>query len=94
MAEEFTIELSRDQALVLSDWLDKVIGTQRFDAVADEDVAVWSALHRISGTLETKLVEIFMPDYGERLEAARERLLDDLGDYFVQERQARRSKDD
>jgi hypothetical protein len=94
VAEDFTIKLSRDQALVLSDWLEKMIGTERFDAVADEDVAVWSALHQISGALETTLAEVFMPDYGDRLEAARARLLDDLGDFFVQERQARRNSGD
>lgn len=90
MAEDFTIKLTHDQALVLSDWLDQVIGTQRFDAIVDEDIAVWSALHRISGTLETSLAEIFMPDYTARLDGARARLLADLGDYFVQDRQARR----
>ncbi|MEH1098018.1 hypothetical protein V6V16_02400 [Micromonospora sp. CPCC 205561] len=51
---------------------------------------VWSALHRISGTLDKSLVEIFTPDYTARLDAARTRLLTDLGDYFVQERQVRR----
>jgi hypothetical protein len=72
---------------VLSDWLDKVIGTERFDVIVDEDIAVWSALHRISGALDKSLAEIFMPDYTTRLDAARTRLLADLGDYFVQERQ-------
>ncbi|MER7330467.1 MULTISPECIES: hypothetical protein [unclassified Micromonospora] len=90
LTEDSTIKLTHDQALVLSDWLDKVIGTERFDATVDEDIAVWSALHRISGTLDKSLVEIFMPDYTARLDAARARLLADLGDYFVQDRQARR----
>ncbi|SCL36801.1 hypothetical protein GA0074692_4449 [Micromonospora pallida] len=90
MADDFTINLTRDQALVLSDWLYNVIGTERFDAIANEDVAVWSALHRISGALETSLVEIFMPDYAARLEAARARLRAGLGDYFVQKCQPKR----
>ncbi|MFG1887067.1 hypothetical protein ACGFIR_04260 [Micromonospora sp. NPDC049051] len=90
MAEDFTIKLTHDQALVLSDWLDKVIGTKRFDAIVDEDIAVWSALHRISGTLDKSFVEIFMPDYTARLDAARTRLLADLGDHFVQGRQVQR----
>ncbi|MGW4499151.1 hypothetical protein ACWENR_11115 [Micromonospora sp. NPDC004336] len=90
MAEDFTIRLTHDQALVLSDWLDKVIGTERFDVIVDEDIAVWSALHRIGGTLDKSLVEIFMPDYTARLDAARMRLLADLGDYFVHERQVQR----
>ncbi|BCL15442.1 hypothetical protein [Micromonospora sagamiensis] len=91
MADDLTLRLTRDQALVLSDWLDKVIGTQRFDAIADEDGAVWSALHSISGTLETSLVEIFMPDYPARLDAARARLRADLGADVVQDRQPQRN---
>ncbi|MEV4479543.1 hypothetical protein [Micromonospora coxensis] len=90
MAEDFTIKLTNDQALVLSDWLHRVIGTERFDAIVGEDTAVWSALHRISGTLDKSLMEIFMPDYTARLDAARTRLLADLGDYFGQERQVQR----
>ncbi|MEH0937749.1 hypothetical protein [Micromonospora psammae] len=69
----FAIKLSHDQALVLSDWLDRVIGTAAFDRLVD-DPAVWSALYSISGPLETSLPELFMPDYKARLEAARERL--------------------
>ncbi|GAB2446158.1 hypothetical protein [Streptosporangium sandarakinum] len=77
---EFTIKLTQDQALVLSDWLDRVIGTAEFDDLVGEDRAVWSPLHLIAGTLETSLVEVFMPDYSGRLDAARERLLHTLGE--------------
>ena len=76
-----TIKLTRDQALLLSDWLDRVIGTAEFDGVVNQDRAVWSPIHQIAGTLETSLEEIFMPDYDVRLAAARERLLDDLGEF-------------
>ncbi|WP_324608117.1 hypothetical protein [Streptomyces sp. 142MFCol3.1] len=38
------------------------------------DRAVWSPIYTISGTLDTTLSEIFMPDYGPRLEAAKQRL--------------------
>ncbi|WP_281594747.1 hypothetical protein [Micromonospora sp. WMMD882] len=90
MAGDVSIKLTQDQALVLSAWLDKVIGTARFDALADEDVAVWAALHRISGALETSLAEIFTPEYAAHLDAARERLRADLGADFVQDRQPQR----
>ncbi|MEU0554286.1 hypothetical protein [Dactylosporangium sp. NPDC006015] len=81
MAEDdFTIKLTRDQALVLSDWLDRIMGTAEFDSLVNQDRAVWSPLHRIAGTLETSLVEVFVPDYPARLDAARERLLDGLGE--------------
>jgi hypothetical protein len=36
---EFTINLTQDQALVLSDWLDRVIGTAEFDDLVGEDRA-------------------------------------------------------
>lgn len=78
--DDFTIKLTHDQALVLSHWLDRVIGTATFDQFVNQDRAVWSPLHQISGALETSLAEIFAPDYGARLDAARERLLDTLGE--------------
>ena len=80
MPEEFTINLSHDQALVLSHWLDEVMGTREFDTIVNRDRAVWSPLHHIAGTLETTIPEIFAPDYTRRLEAARERLRATLGD--------------
>ncbi|GAB4050876.1 hypothetical protein [Catellatospora paridis] len=81
MTEEgFTLKLTHDQALVLSDWLDRMIGTADFDTFVNQDRAVWSPLYRISGALETSLVEVFSPDYAALLAAARERLLDTLGE--------------
>jgi hypothetical protein len=76
----FTIKLTRDQALVLSDWLDRMMGTTEFDALANQERAIWSPLHTIAGALDKSLVEIFMPDYSARLRDARERLLDSLGE--------------
>ncbi|HEX6681607.1 MAG TPA: hypothetical protein VF062_02380 [Candidatus Limnocylindrales bacterium] len=74
-----TVTFSRDQALVLSDWLDGQMGTARFDGLVNEDPAVWSPIYRLAGSLETRLPEIFAPDYGERLDAARRRLQIELG---------------
>lgn len=76
----FTIKLTRDQAFVLSDWLDRMMGAPEFDSLVNQERAVWSPLHTIAGTLDKSLVEIFMPDYPDRLHHARERLLDSLGD--------------
>ncbi|MDX3077740.1 hypothetical protein [Streptomyces sp. MI02-7b] len=74
MAEDsVTITLTGDQALVLSDWLERMKGSAAFDSLVG-DRAVWSALHRISGTLDKSLVTIFAPDYAERLQAARQRI--------------------
>ncbi len=73
------IKLSRDQAFVLSDWLYEVMmQSGKLDAIVP-DQAVWSGIYKISGTLEATLAEVFMPDYGDRLEQARQRLLDAMG---------------
>ncbi|MFE2885393.1 hypothetical protein [Streptomyces sp. NPDC059272] len=78
--EPVTIKLTRDQAFVLSDWLYQVMF--RSDALEGivHDQAVWSPIHAISGTLDKSLTEIFMPDCGPRLEAAKQRLRTDLHD--------------
>jgi hypothetical protein len=80
MADECTIKLTSDEALVLSHWLDQVIGTQAFDVVVNQDRAVWAPLHRIAGTLEKALPELIAPNYTTRLATAREHLLESLGD--------------
>ncbi|GAA0221975.1 hypothetical protein [Cryptosporangium japonicum] len=81
MADDaLAIKLTRDQALMLSGWLDRMIGSPRFDDLVNEERAVWSPLYAIAGTLDRALVEIVMPDYSERLQAARGRLLDSLGE--------------
>ncbi|MCA2217993.1 hypothetical protein [Jidongwangia harbinensis] len=78
--DDFAIRLTKDQALVLSDWLHRMMGTPAFDGLLNEDRAVWSPIHSIAGALETSFVEVFMPDYSDRLHNARERLLDSVGD--------------
>ena len=41
---EFALKLTRDQALVLSDWLYRVMGTATFAGVVNEDRAAWLPL--------------------------------------------------
>lgn len=74
------ITLTDDQALVLSDWMDRVMHRQDF-AVLVDDRAVWSALLKIAGSLETQLTAIFDPTYSEQLNAARLRLISELGEF-------------
>ncbi|MEU0120015.1 hypothetical protein ABZ137_41840 [Streptomyces bobili] len=76
--EAITIKLTRDQAFVLSDWLYQVMFQSDDLEGIVHDRAVWSPIYAISGTLDKTLSEIFMPDYGPRLEAAKERLRADL----------------
>ncbi|MFF1794667.1 hypothetical protein ACFVXQ_10680 [Kitasatospora sp. NPDC058263] len=70
--EQIVISLTPDEALVLSDWLERVQMTDLSRMVDDE--AVWAPIHRIAGTLDKSLTGIFAPDYAERLAAARYRL--------------------
>lgn len=76
--EAIIVRLTRDQAFVLSDWLYQVMFQSDDLEGIVRDRAVWSPIYTISGTLDTTLSEIFMPDYGPRLEAAKERLRADL----------------
>ncbi|MFI9099236.1 hypothetical protein ACIGXA_01835 [Streptomyces fildesensis] len=77
--EPVIIKLTHDQAFVLSDWLYEVMmRSDKLDAIVP-DRAVWSGIHAISGTLETTLPEVFMPDYNGRLEQARQRLIETTG---------------
>ncbi|MEU6673954.1 hypothetical protein [Streptomyces sp. NPDC046853] len=69
---QITVKLTHDEALVLSDWLEKLQMTDLSRVI--DDPAVWSPIHRIAGTLDTTLPELFAADYGQRLDAARQRL--------------------
>ncbi|MFF1301060.1 MULTISPECIES: hypothetical protein [unclassified Streptomyces] len=66
------IKLTNDEALVLSHWLEQLQMTDLSRVV--DDPAVWAPIHRIAGTLDKALPELFVPDYVQRLEAARQRL--------------------
>ncbi|MER6476921.1 hypothetical protein ACFFSH_34185 [Streptomyces filamentosus] len=70
--EQIIIKLTPDEALVLSDWLERVQMTDLSRLVDDE--AVWAPIHRLAGTLDKSLPGIFAADYAERLDAARHRL--------------------
>ncbi|WP_327634443.1 hypothetical protein OHB24_31240 [Kribbella sp. NBC_00482] len=74
------IEMTEDQALVLSDWMSRVLHREDLSALVD-DRAVWSALLKINGSLETQLSVIFDPTYSDQLNAARERLISQLGEF-------------
>ncbi|MEY9858032.1 hypothetical protein ABH935_003645 [Catenulispora sp. GAS73] len=70
--EDVTIKLTSDEALVLSHWLDRLQMTDLGQMI--DDPAVWAPIHKISGTLDKSLPELFAADYDQRLSAARERL--------------------
>lgn len=56
-----TIKLTRDEALVLSHWLEKLQMTDLSQVV--DDPAVWVSIHTIAGTLDKSLPELFAFDY-------------------------------
>ena len=79
VAESVTIRLSHDQALVLSDFFGRFQDT---DQLAFAHPAEFYALSAIAGQIESTLVEPFDPQYGELVDAARNRLAGDHeGDY-------------
>ncbi|WP_405884400.1 hypothetical protein OG747_41000 [Streptomyces sp. NBC_01384] len=76
---EITIKLTSDEALVLSDWLERVQMTDLSRLV--DDPAAWAPIHKLAGTLDKTLPGIFAADYAERLAAARRRLRETMGSF-------------
>lgn len=69
---QITIKLTRDEATILSDWLERLQMTDLSNTV--DNPAAWAPIHRIAGQLDKILPTLFFPDYDERLEEARHRL--------------------
>jgi hypothetical protein len=74
MSEPIQIPLSRDEALVLLDWLAANVDTLSFRDQAEQRV-LWD----IEAMLEAQLVEPFASNYAELLQAARARVRDPEG---------------
>ena len=73
-AEPIMLEFSRDEALVLFEFLSRFSDS---DSLALEDQAEEVALWGLTNKLESVLVEPFSNDYVELLTAARDRLRHD-----------------
>jgi hypothetical protein len=71
---KISIELTEDEVLVLGDWLHRIIKSPSglFEDQAEQRV-VWD----LDASLESANPVIFASDYGERLQAARDRIRDD-----------------
>ncbi|WP_371634631.1 hypothetical protein OG988_00800 [Streptomyces zaomyceticus] len=69
---EITIKLTRDEATILSDWLERLQMTDLSNTV--DDPVAWAPIHRIASQLNKMLPALFFPDYDQRLEEARRRL--------------------
>ncbi len=70
-ARKNVIELSRDEALVLFDWLSE----RTAEKAGLVDAAELRVLWVIENHLESQLVEPFLPNYVELLKAAKSRLV-------------------
>jgi hypothetical protein len=70
---QVTVNLTGDEALVLSRWLERPQMTDLSRVV--DDPAVWVPIHKIAGTLDRAVAGLFAADYDQRLAAARRRLL-------------------
>lgn len=77
MDDEISIRLSRDQALVLFDWLARTSAADL--PTAFEDPAEQRALWDLEASLESVLAEPLREEYRELVEAARGRLRDAEG---------------
>jgi hypothetical protein len=75
MAEPVTLTLSRDEAIVLFEWLHRLNAeeSRRFEDQAEERV-LWN----LEASLESTLVEPFKPEYDDILAAARSRVRDPI----------------
>lgn len=73
MADPVTLTLSRDEAIVLFEWLHRCNAEagHRFEDQAEERV-LWN----LEALLESTLAEPFKPEYDEILAAARSRVRD------------------
>lgn len=74
MTDEVSLGLSRDEALVLLEWLARTGAGEQ--PAAFEDQAEQRVLWDLEAVLEKHLVEPFKSDYRELLEAARSRVRD------------------
>lgn len=77
-AGEVAVTFTKDEALVLFEWLHRRedLGLDSMEALACVDQAEQRVLWDLSAVLETVLVEPFRNDYGKVIDDARARLRD------------------
>ncbi|MDP9382074.1 MAG: hypothetical protein M3Q29_18410 [Chloroflexota bacterium] len=74
--ETVTIEIGKAVALALDSLLDRWENSEDDSYLQIEHDAEWHALSVIKAALETQLAELFLPDYLERVEAARRKVVE------------------
>lgn len=76
-----TVTLSRDEALVLHEWLARVVDDENGAGIADtveDDAEIW-ALNAVLVLLEQTLTAPYEPAFDKLLKAARKRIRDKTG---------------
>lgn len=71
MSDDFKITLTREEALVLFDWLADSEGS----GTAPLDAAQQTVLWKIEDVLESALTEVVLPDYADKVAAAKQEIL-------------------
>lgn len=77
MTETVTVTLTREEAIVLHEWLARVVDDENAEGIAEtleNDAEVW-ALNAVYVALERDLEEPFREDFEKRLAAARKAIL-------------------
>jgi hypothetical protein len=82
MADDLvTLSISRDEAVVLQEWLARVVDDENAEGIADtleDDAEVW-ALDAVLIVLEQALEEPLDPNFEKILKGARKRVRDKAG---------------
>lgn len=78
--EDFTIKLTKEQRLVLFEFLCRIIDDEEdeWNEILYQDKSEWKVLLKIQGQLESVLVEPFMSNYAELVEEARKKVREDF----------------
>lgn len=78
--EDFTIKLTKEQRLVLFEFLCRIIDDEEdeWNEILYQDKSEWKVLLKIQGQLESALVEPFMSNYAELVEEARKKVREDF----------------
>ncbi|HUG62694.1 MAG TPA: hypothetical protein VMP03_12660 [Methylomirabilota bacterium] len=75
------IAITRDEALVLHEWLARIVDEENAEPIAgtlEDDAEAW-ALNALLSLLEQALSEPFEPGFERRLAAARKRIVETAG---------------
>ncbi|MBN9392736.1 MAG: hypothetical protein J0I20_32195 [Chloroflexi bacterium] len=77
--QPITVTISRDVALVLDALFERAYESGDPLNFHLMNGGEWGAIEELAGKIESNLYEVFLPDYGERVNSARKRLQEKHG---------------